>query len=531
MERHNWLVVVIAFLLGVIVSLAIFKRMQANALKSTHSDKFSEVLSYIDKYYLDTVNYETLLEGAINGMLETLDPHSVYATASSNKEFMEDMNGAFEGVGIQFNIMNDTVMVIATVSGGPSEKVGIRAGDRIVSVNDENIAGTQISSEQVFQSLRGKKGTKVKIGILRPGFKEIYSYQVTRDVIPTYTVDIAYMLNAQTGYVKINQFGENTYNEFVAALGRLKQAGMQSLVLDLRGNPGGYLLTAINICDAFLADGEMIVYTEGSKVPSDKVYATTKGGFETGRLVVLIDDFSASASEIVAGAVQDNDRGWVIGRRSFGKGLVQQQFMLSDNSSLRLTVARYHTPSGRCIQRPYEGSLNNYYADLLRRYDSGEMDYADSVKFDKKLQYKTKKGRTVYGGGGIMPDFFVPIDRDSNVLAFNQMFNTGLVTEFAFNYTNEHKAKLLEKYPNARSYIEKMSVPDSLVKQFLQFYKAKTQQKTMLNTAEQKELNIWLKALIGRNLFQEDGFYPIINSTDKTILKALEVIKTNGKTK
>lgn len=532
MNKNNWFVVILAFLLGVTVSLAVFKKMSSRAVgfATMENGKLTEVLSYIDKYYLDTVNRDALLESAIQGMLSSLDPHSTYATATQNKEFMEDINGAFEGVGIQFNIMNDTLMVIATVSGGPSEKAGIRAGDRIVTVDDVNIAGVGITSDQVFKSLRGKKGTMVKIGIMRKGFNEVYSYQVTRDVIPTYTVDVAYMLNGQTGYIKVNQFGENTYNEFITALGKLKQEGMQSLVLDLRGNPGGYLLTAINICDVFLPKGEMIVYTEGAKVPSDKMYATERGGFETGKLVVLVDDFSASASEIVAGAVQDNDRGWVVGRRSFGKGLVQQQFILSDNSSLKLTVARYHTPSGRCIQREYVNGIDDYYGDLIRRFDNGEMDFADSIKFDENLKYKTKNGRIVYGGGGIMPDFFVPLDRDSNVLAFNQMYNSGLMVEFAFHYANEHKADILKKYPHAADYVSGMQITEQQSNQFLQFYQQKTKQSYSLNETGKNELKIWLKALIGRNLYQEEGFYPVINATDKTILKALEVIKTNGKT-
>lgn len=532
MNKNNWFVVILAFLLGVTVSLAVFKKMSSRAVgfATMENGKLTEVLSYIDKYYLDTVNRDALLESAIQGMLSSLDPHSTYATATQNKEFMEDINGAFEGVGIQFNIMNDTLMVIATVSGGPSEKAGIRAGDRIVTVDDVNIAGVGITSDQVFKSLRGKKGTTVKIGIMRKGFNEVYSYQVTRDVIPTYTVDVAYMLNGQTGYIKVNQFGENTYNEFITALGKLKQEGMQSLVLDLRGNPGGYLLTAINICDVFLPKGEMIVYTEGAKVPSDKMYATERGGFETGKLVVLVDDFSASASEIVAGAVQDNDRGWVVGRRSFGKGLVQQQFILSDNSSLKLTVARYHTPSGRCIQREYVNGIDDYYGDLIRRFDNGEMDFADSIKFDENLKYKTKNGRIVYGGGGIMPDFFVPLDRDSNVLAFNQMYNSGLMVEFAFHYANEHKADILKKYPHAADYVSGMQITEQHSNQFIQFYQQKTKQSYSLNETGKNELKIWLKALIGRNLYQEEGFYPVINATDKTILKALEVIKTNGKT-
>ncbi|MDD4395394.1 MAG: S41 family peptidase, partial [Bacteroidales bacterium] len=305
-------------------------------LNNPEMQKLNEIIGYIDNYYLDTVQKDLLYQDAINGMLQALDPHSVYINAEENKQLSESLNGAFEGVGIQFNIMNDTVMVVATVHGGPSEKVGIRAGDRIVSVDGKSVAGNGIKNEEVFKILRGKKNTTVKIGIKRPSFSQIYFYNVIRDVIPTYTVDVSYMIDNQIGYIKINQFGENTYNEFMSAIYSLRKQGLQSLILDLRGNPGGYLNTAIDICDELLPNKEMIVYTEGLKVPSNQIFATKRGSFEKGKLVVLIDDFSASASEIVAGAVQDNDRGWVVGRRSFGKGLVQQQFDLSDKSSLRL---------------------------------------------------------------------------------------------------------------------------------------------------------------------------------------------------
>ena len=525
-NRHFWFPLVLSFMAGIIVAFIIFKRLQPKTHFASQSEfgKISEVMDYIQNYYFDTINSEKLIETPLATMLESLDPHSAYATAEENKRLTESLEGAFEGVGIQFNIMNDTVMVVQVVSGGPSEKAGIRAGDRIVSVNDSTIAGNGITNDQVFKLLRGKKGTTVRMGIHRPGFPETYSFDIKRDVIPTYTLDVAYMLNATTGYIKINQFGENTYNEFLDAVFELKGKGMTSLVLDLRGNSGGYLGTAINLCDEFLPKNDLIVYTEGRNMPENKIYATAIGNFEKGNLVVLIDDFSASASEIVAGAVQDNDRGWVVGRRSFGKGLVQQQFVLSDSSTIRLTVARYHTPSGRCIQRNYDQGADNYYGDLLRRYESGEMDNADSIKFDENLQYKTKKGRTVYGGGGIMPDFFVPLDRDSNAVAFNQIYNSGLLIEFTFNYANEHKSEILRQYPTADTFVSKMTVSDATISQFMQFYQNKGHKVPTMNATSQKELRLWIKALIGRNIYEENGFYPVINSTDKTILKALEVI-------
>ena len=525
-SRHFWFPLVLAFLSGVVVAFILFKRLQPKSHFASPSNygKIGEVMDYIQNYYFDTVDNEKLIETTLATLLESLDPHSAYATAEENKRLTESLDGAFEGVGIQFNILNDTVMVVAVVSGGPSEKAGIRAGDRIVSVNDSTIAGNGITNDQVFKLLRGKKHTKVRIGIHRPGFPETYFFDITRDVIPTYTLDVAYMLNATTGYIKINQFGENTYNEFLDAVFSLKAKGMTSLVLDLRGNSGGYLGTAINLCDEFLPKNDLIVYTEGRNMPENKIFATAIGNFEKGNLAVLIDDFSASASEIVAGAVQDNDRGWVVGRRSFGKGLVQQQFVLSDSSTIRLTVARYHTPSGRCIQRNYDKGTDNYYGDLLRRYESGEMDFADSIKFDETLRYKTKKGRTVYGGGGIMPDFFVPLDRDSNARAFNEIYNSGLLIEFTFNYANEHKTDILRKYPSAEDFVAQMSVSDATLQQFTQFYQKKGRTMPTMNTTSQKELRLWLKALIGRNIYEENGFYPVINSTDKTILKALEII-------
>ncbi len=526
-DPNRWLLPITTFLLGVALALFLGKKIQKNSFeKSPEKTKFSEILGYIDNYYLDTVDKEKLFAGAVNGMLATLDPHSVYSSAEENKALMESLGGGFDGIGVEFKIMNDTVMVVNTVSGGPSEQKGVRAGDRIVEVDGENIAGVGVTNDVVFKKLRGKKGTVVQVGIMRPGFKDIYRYKIKRNTIETHTLEVAYMIEPTVGYIKLNQFGEHTGYEFETAVKRLKSEGMTSLVLDLRGNGGGYLGAAIEVCDAFLGNKELIVYTEGLRVKSDHIYATPLGCFEKGKLVVLIDDFSASASEIVAGAVQDNDRGFVVGRRSFGKGLVQQQFDLADNSSLRLTVARYHTPSGRCIQKKYDAGSEDYYEELYNRYLNGEMDNADSVKFDESLKFKTKKGRTVYGGGGIMPDYFVPLDRDSNIVAFNQMYNTGLLIEFAFNYANQHKAQLQKQYPDAKSFVKNMQVSDALAQEFIRFY-ANKEGKVTLNNASNKELRIWLKALIGRNLYRDEAFYPVINSTDKTVLKAVEVLKND----
>lgn len=522
----NFFTIAISFLVGMTVALYFVPGRRNQGLSSSQSNKMDEVVKYINSYYVDTVNTDQLFETAINSMLQELDPHSTYANAVDNKAMMESLEGAFEGVGIQFSIMNDTIMVISTVSGGPSEKQGIRAGDRIVTVDGKNVAGIGIQNDEVMKMLRGKKRTTVVIGILRQG--SVNDYTVTRDVIPTYTLDISYMVDNHTGYIKINQFGATTADEFETAIKKLKKQGMTKMILDLRSNSGGFLDAAIQICDEFLAKGEMIVYTEGLHVPTDKIYATRYGNFEQGEVIVLIDDFSASASEIVAGAIQDNDRGIVVGRRSFGKGLVQRQIDLSDKSSIRLTVARYHTPSGRCIQREYGKGTEAYYEDFIDRYYRGEMSHSDSIKFDENQKYTTKKGRTVYGGGGIMPDYFIPLDDDSTLNAYYQVLNSSAIIQFAFNYATDNKEKVLKQYPTAASYVKGMTVSNDLLKQLLNFYTQKTGLKVKdLNNESIKELKIWLKALIGRDIYQDEAFYPVINSSDKTFLKAVELTEDN----
>lgn len=491
---------------------------------SQNATKLEEILQYINSNYVDSVDKERLMETAIHSMLESLDPHSSYATAVENKVQQESLDGAFEGVGIQFNIMNDTVMVVNAIAGGPSAKAGIRDGDRIIMVDTQKVAKVGISNDKVFKMLRGKKGTTVKIKILRPGVTAPLTFNIVRDVIITYSIDISYFIEKETGYIKINQFGGTTVSEFYVALVELKTAGMKRLILDLQGNTGGYLEAAIQICDHFLKKGEMILYTEGKNTKTEKIYATEKGEFETGELIVLIDEFSASASEIVAGAIQDNDRGTIVGRRSFGKGLVQRMINLNDGSSLRLTIARYHTPSGRCIQRDYENGVTAYYDDFLKRYEDGEMSSADSAKFDPKLQYKTKKGRTVYGGGGIMPDIFVPLEKNNLSDAYKQLINSSLIIEFCFNYTNEHKDQLTKKHKNGAQYVQNMVITDQILQEYISFYKTKTGHKNLsLSGIEKAKLKTWLKALIGRNLYQEKAFYPILNKEDKVIQRALQI--------
>lgn len=525
-KYNGWIIflyLLIAFLFGVSVAVN-FLPSRKTVIMGSHNNKLNEVMNYINQYYVDSVNIDSIYDQAINSVLHSLDPHSAYATPAENKTMMESLEGAFEGVGIQFNIMNDTVMVIATISGGPAEKSGVRAGDRIITVDGKSIIGA--TNDKVFKLLRGKKGTKVKVGIQRPGFKDTYIYEITRNVIPTYSIDIAYMINPNTGYIKMNEFGSTTVKEFQDAIAKLKRQGMTSMILDLRGNSGGFLDAAIGVCDEFLTKGQKIVSIEGLKVRSEVIYATRKGNFETGKVVVLIDDFSASASEIVAGAIQDNDRGLIVGRRSFGKGLVQRQFDLSDKSTIRLTTARYHTPSGRCIQRDYKNGTEAYYEEIYERIASGEMGNIDSIKQDKSIAYKTVGGRTVYGGGGIMPDYFVPIHQGNDLDGYYTVANSAALVQFAFNYTNDHKANLMQQYPDVATFLAKYSVSDKELNQLLEYYYKLTKKKApTLSANSKKELKVWIKALVGRNLYGNDAFYPVINQTDETILKAKQVMK------
>ncbi|MDL2308593.1 S41 family peptidase [Bacteroidales bacterium OttesenSCG-928-C03] len=524
-RKRNWLplYLAIAFLAGIWLANTFIPSASKNST-TQQTDKFNEIMRYINLYYIDTVNNDALFETAMNSMLHSLDPHSSYSNPEEQKALQEQLDGAFEGIGVQFNIVNDTVIVVAVISGGPSEKAGLRTGDRMVTVDGKDFTG--VDNTAVFKTLRGKRNSVVNIGILRDGFSQIYDYEITRDVIPTYTVDVSYMVDEKTGYVKINQFGSTTAKEFSQALRKLNGEGMQQLIVDLRGNHGGYLDACIDICDELLAGGELIVYTEGLNSKPVKFFATNKGQFEEGNLVILIDEFSASASEIVAGAVQDQDRGWIVGRRSFGKGLVQRQFDLRDRSSVRLTVSRYHTPSGRSIQKEYKNGMDAYSEDLLLRYENGEMDSDTNIVFDESLAYKTKKGRTVYGGGGIMPDYFVPVDHDTNLTAFYQVLNSSALTEFALQYSTQHQDDLRETYKSAKEYVRKMVITDETYRSLIRYHNTQNPgAKLAVSRASEKELRLWLKALIGRNIFQEEAFFPVINTTDKGVMRAMELLR------
>lgn len=488
---------------------------------SNTSKKITNLLNYVQEEYVDTVDLEGLTESTIINMLEQLDPHSSYIPAQDLDAMNEPLSGNFDGIGVEFNILNDTIVVVAPINGGPSEKLGILSGDRIVTIEDSTVAGVGVTNKDVISMLRGERGTKVEVGIVRRGEKQVLSFNITRDKIPIYSVDAGYMVNDKIGYIKVSRFAATTYDEFLDKLEMLKENGMQSLILDLRGNPGGYLNAAIEICDEFLKEGQLIVYTEGRSRPKDSAYATGKGRFEKGNLVVLVDEGSASASEIVSGAIQDNDRGTIVGRRTFGKGLVQEQVELQDGSAVRLTIARYYTPTGRCIQRPY-GKDEDYYGDFLDRLESGELYEADSISVDENEKFVTPGGKVVYGGGGIIPDVFVPLDTTGYSEFHRQLIRTGILREFALNYAAENRARL-DAFSTPDQFKKGFSVSTSDYEALKEFARSKDV-KVVPATSLDKEIVNNLKALIARSIWNGDGFYPIINQDDKVIQKSIEIL-------
>jgi carboxyl-terminal processing protease len=435
--------------------------------------------------------------------------------------------GSFEGIGVQFRIVEDTVTIVNTIKGGPSEKVGIMAGDRIVYVNDSLIAGIKIKNDSVMRLLKGPKGTMVRVKNFRRGVEGLLEFTITRDVIPTYSVDIAYMLDDETGYIKLSKFSATTYKEFVDAAKKLKSQGMRKLVFDLRGNSGGYLSAAVDIADEFLPKRSLVVFTEGRFRPKYAYYARKKGILEDMPVAVLIDGESASAAEIVAGALQDNDRGTIIGRRSFGKGLVQEQVMLNDNSAIRITVARYYTPTGRCIQKPFKGSKKDYLLESYDRYENGELFSADSIHFADSLKYVTPQGKVVYGGGGIMPDVYVPLANDSTEYYFNKVVNLGILYQYAFDYCDRHRQELA-RYKTVTDFDKTFRVTDSMFNELV----AQAEKKGIKGSEKEKqvarkEAGILLKAYIARDLFDDEGFYPIYRAMDDILQKAMEVLNAD----
>ena len=494
-------------------------------LSNKKSDKLNEIIDYVHNNYVDTISKDQLTEKAITSMLQTLDPHSVYIPAREYHDALDPLLGSFEGIGVQFRIENDTITVITPVSGGPSEKLGIRSGDRIVRIDGKNVAGIKITNNDVMRKLKGKKGTKVNVSIFRRGVQGLLDYTVTRDVIPTFSMDIAYMAEPGIGYIRLNNFSATTHEEISNGLLQLRSQGMKKLIFDLRGNGGGYLQAAIDVADEFLPDKKLIVYTEGQHSPRDYYYATSDGIFETGDLVILIDEWSASASEIVAGAIQDNDRGTIIGRRSFGKGLVQGQMMFKDSSTLRLTIARYYTPTGRCIQKPYNNGTDAYNNDYYHRFMSGEMDNPDSIHFADSLKFKTPKGKLVYGGGGIMPDVYVPIEKDSLLRYYNQVVNKGLLYQYAFDYTDKYR-KDLEKYKSFPEFDRNFRITDEIYNEFTVYATKKGVKHEGKNLASSdSRAKILLKAYIGRNILDNAGFYPLLNSFDPAFIKAVKLLE------
>ncbi len=488
-------------------------------------NKVSDLMSYIEGNYVDSVSREDLSEDAIEGILESLDPHSQYFSADILGEVNEELMGNFEGIGIQFRIESDSIIVIQTIAGGPSEKVGLLAGDRIVAVGDSIIAGVGIKNEDAISLLKGPRGTEVDISIYRKGISELLDFSIVRDIIPTYSLDVAYMVSDSIGYIKVSKFSATTYEEFLAALESLRNKGMNTLILDLRGNTGGYLQAATQMADEFLKEDQLIVYTEGNNRPRTYAYATRKGHFEDNSLVVLINEGSASASEIIAGAVQDNDRGMIIGRRSFGKGLVQEQLNLPDGSAVRLTIARYYTPTGRCIQRSYENGKDDYYEDFYERFHNGEIQNADSIHFDDSLKYTTPGGRIVYGGGGIMPDIYVPYDSHNYPEYYNKLLDKGLIFRYAFKYTDTHREEL-STYEDFEDFNARFRINRSMFNDFLAYTEDMGIEKDPEGIRESGDrIKILMKAFIARNLFDDEGFYPLYHQIDETFLKAMDYLQ------
>lgn len=489
--------------------------------------KFSKVLDYVNNFYVDTVNQNKLVEKAIVEMLKELDPHSSYLTPKEVKEMNEPLQGNFEGIGVQFNIFNDTIMVVNPIPGGPSEKLGVIAGDRIIKIDGKNVAGIKISNNDVFSKLRGKKGTIVTISVLRHSYNGLIDFTITRDKIPIYSVDAKYMLMPEVGYIKLNRFAQTTGKEMEEAMQMLLNKGMKSLVLDLTGNGGGYLEEAVNLADHFLEKKKLLVYTKGEHNPQQNYEATVNGLFEKGKLIVLIDESSASASEILAGAIQDWDRGLIIGRRSFGKGLVQRPLYLPDGSMLRLTVARYYTPGGRSIQKPYQAGNSDYEKDLLKRYTNGEYSNKDSIHFNDSLKsYTLIQKRLVFGGGGIMPDIFVPLDTMGYTNFYRDILRKGILNRFVIDYIDKHRTELKTNYTSFEYYKNNFTVTEQIFNH-LKAFSEKDSIKTDTEQFEKSkpEISKLLKAYFARDIWDSSEFYEIFNSDEPLILKAKDALK------
>ena len=525
---HNLKRVGIVFLLGLTCCLALhaqhFRRDDDAALRKL---QLAEMAIY--NLYVDSVNQNKLVEDGIRGMIEKLDPHSSYSTAQETKAMNEPLQGSFEGIGVQFNVVQDTLLVIQPVSNGPSERVGILAGDHIVTVNDSAIAGVRMSKEEIMRRLRGPKGSKVRLGIVRRAIKGVLTFVVVRDKIPVKTLDAYYMIRPTIGYIRIGSFGLTTYKEFMEAVAVLKQQGMNDLILDLEENGGGYLNAAVDIANEFLKRNDLIVYTLGRSVPKQEFRADGKGRLLAGKVVVLINEFTASAAEIVTGALQDQDRGEVVGRRSFGKGLVQRPIEFPDGSMIRLTIAHYYTPSGRCIQKPYtKGDARSYALDIENRFEHGELYSADSIHFADSLKYKTlRKQRLVYGGGGIMPDYFVPLDTTLYTPFYRQLAARSYIINANLKYVDAHRKALKQQYPDFATFLARYEVPQSLLDDI-----RKTAEKDKVKPKDEAEwkkslpqLRLQLKALVARDLWDMSQYFQVVNEANPIVQKAIALFQ------
>jgi carboxyl-terminal processing protease len=488
--------------------------------------KFGRVLRLVDTWYVDTANLDKLTEKAIIEVLKNLDPHSTYISAKDVKEMNEPLNGNFEGIGIQFNLLRDTIIVIEPIAGGPSEKVGLQAGDRIITINGEKVSGINLSTSGVRSRLMGPKGTKVNITVFRRGNKDILEFSIIRDKIPINSLDASYMLDKNTGYIKLNKFSATTVKEFSSAVEVLNKSKMQNLVLDLRGNGGGYMLAATELANFFFSDQKLLVYLIGRKTPRQDYKTTGSGDLSQTRIVVLTDEGSASASEIFAGAIQDWDRGVIMGRRSFGKGLVQNGFYLTDGSMIRLTIARYYTPSGRSIQSPYNEGYDKYLENFVKRYNDGEMKTADSIHFPDSLKYKTLiNKRTVYGGGGIMPDVFVAADTSNYSDYFRNIVNKDVMRLFTLEYFDKNRTRITSQFKTFEDFKQRFELSDGDIKSFIKKGEESGVkfEESQFKVSENEILTV-LKGLIATNIWQTNEYFQIINENDKVIKNALKVL-------
>ena len=518
-----WLPLAIA--VAVAVGIFFGSRFTSSKPVADNDRKLNAILNLIAQDYVDTTNLKDLIELSIPEILSNLDPHTVYFSSDELKAATDDLNGSFSGIGISFVMINDTIGVVEVIPGGPSEKVGLMAGDRIITIDDSIATGENMTNGAVMKRLRGEKGTKVKLGIQRQNSKKLLSFTITRGDIPVNTVDSYYMIDEITGYIKINQFGRHTYDEFITAMASLDQDGAQRYMIDLRGNGGGFMEMAVLMVNEFLPANQPIVFTKG-RYQQDRsdVWSDGNGSFQNAEVTVLIDEFSASASEIFAGALQDNDRGLIVGCRSFGKGLVQKEFVLPDSSAIRLTTARYYTPSGRCIQKDYKQGALEYGKELLDRYMNGELYSRDSMKIDKSQIFTTLNGRTVYGGGGIVPDIFVARDTSGVTNYYIDVVNAGMLQRYAFNYCNQHR-DMLNQLDDYTQFLKTAPGDDALVRDFAEYAaRYDIAPRWYYINLSRDVIATNLKALIARDIFGNEAFYPIINRNDKTVQEALKAM-------